>query len=134
MAVIEKPIKLKGSKGEADVVAIFDSGATYSCIQPKLAEKLGITEPLPEPKHFGTAEARVSLDFNLDGYTFSDEFMVIPGLSDPVIIGAKTLQAWRMKLDFENDEVIIDPRVTKLRLLCLHQARGVTAPFKRRKD
>jgi len=43
--------------------------------------------------------------------------MVIPGLSDPVIIGAATLQKWRMKLDFENDEIIIDPRVTKLRLL-----------------
>jgi hypothetical protein len=43
--------------------------------------------------------------------------MLIPGLSEPVIIGAKTLQAWRMKLDFEHDEVVIDPRVTKLRLM-----------------
>jgi hypothetical protein len=38
--------------------------------------------------------------------------MVIPGLSDPVIIGAKTFQKKRMELDFENHEVIIDPRVT----------------------
>ena len=125
MAVIEKKIKLKGSKGEEEVVAIFDSGATYSCIQPELAKRLEILLALPEPKHFGTAELgsevvakeRVSLDFMLNGFTFSDEFMVIQNLSDQVIIGAKTLQAWRMKLDFENDEVIIDPRVTKLRLL-----------------
>jgi hypothetical protein len=125
MAVIEKKIKLKGSKGEGDVVAIFDSGATYSCIHPKIASKLEILLPLPEPKHFGTAESgsevvakeRVSLDFLLDGYTFSDEFMVIQNLSYQVIIGAATLQKWRMKLDFENDEVIIDPRVTNLRLL-----------------
>ena len=125
MAVIEKQIKLRGSKGEADVVAVFDSGATYSCIHPDLAKKLGKTEFLPEPKHFGTAKEkmtvtakkRISLDFNLNGYTFSDEFMVIPNLSDDVIIGAATLQKWRLKLDFENDEVIIDPKVTKLRLL-----------------
>ncbi|RKX68691.1 hypothetical protein DRP53_10200 [candidate division WOR-3 bacterium] len=125
--VIEKRIVLKGSKGKEEITAVFDSGATYSCIQPELAENLGVTEPLPAPKHFGTAEKkrkvtareRVSLDFDLNGYTFSDEFMVIPGLSDPVIIGAKTLQAWRMKLDFENDEIIIDPRATKLRLLML---------------
>ena len=125
MAVIEKKIKLIGSKGKANVIAIFDSGATYSCIQPELAKKLGITEPLPSAKHFGTAKKKIKvtarqavrLDFCLNGYTFSDEFMVITGLSDVVIIGAKTLQAWRMKLDFENDEVIIDPRVTKLRLL-----------------
>jgi hypothetical protein len=30
---------------------------------------------------------------------------------------AATLEKWRMKLDFEHDEVIIDPRVTHLRLL-----------------
>ncbi len=48
---------------------------------------------------------------------FSDEFMVIEDLSEPVIIGAATLQKWGMKLDFENDAVIIDPRTTKLRLI-----------------
>lgn len=125
MAVIEKKIRLNGSKGGEDAVAIFDSGSSYSCIQPKLAKRLGVIESLPKPKNFGTAEKKrtitakeaVRLDFDLNGYTFSDEFMVIPDLSDPVIIGAATLQKWRMKLNFETDEVIIDPRVTKLRLL-----------------
>ena len=125
MAVIEKEIRLVGSKGEETVNAIFDSGSTYSCIQPQLAEKLGMIEPLPEPMDFGTAKEgeklsateATRLNFYLDGYRFSDEFMLIRGLSEPVIIGAKTLQAWRLKLNFETDEVIIDPRVTKLRLL-----------------
>ena len=125
MAVITKQIKLVGSKGSKESEAIFDSGATYSCIQPELAEKLGMIEPLPERMEFGTAkegeklatEKRITLNFYLDGYRFSDEFMLIPGLSEPVIIGAATLQKWRMKLDFENDEVLIDPRVTKLRIL-----------------
>lgn len=84
MAVIEKRIRLKGSKGEA---AIFDSRSTYSCIKPALAQKLGMVEPLPKPMDFGTAKE-----------------------------GA-ILQKWRLKLDFEHDEVIIDPRVTKLRFL-----------------
>jgi hypothetical protein len=59
----------------------------------------------------------LSWRFHLDGYRFSDEFMVIPGLSEQLIVGAKTMQAWRFKLDFEAGEVIIDPRVTRLRLL-----------------
>jgi len=59
----------------------------------------------------------VTLDFHLDGYRFSDEFMVIPDLSSQLIIGAATMQKWRFKLDFEAEEVIIDPRVTRLRLL-----------------
>ncbi|MFQ6015465.1 MAG: retropepsin-like aspartic protease [Anaerolineae bacterium] len=125
MAIIQKPIRLVGSKGSQEEVAIFDSGSTYSCIQPELAEKLAHVEPLPEPMDFGTAKEgetlsateRVTLNFYLDGYRFSDEFMLIPGLSEAVIIGAKTLQGWRMKLDFEADAVIIDPRVTHLRLL-----------------
>jgi len=69
MAVIEKELRLAGSKGERKVKAIFDSGSTYSCIEPELAEELAMVDPLPEP------------------------------------------------MDFETDEVIIDPRVTKLRLL-----------------
>jgi hypothetical protein len=125
MAIIQKLIRLVGSKGSREEVVIFDSGSTYSCIQPELAKELEIIIPLPEPMDFGTAKdgetltvtERVSLNFYLDGYRFSDEFMLIPGLSEAVIIGAKTLQGWRMKLDFEADEVIIDPRVTHLRLL-----------------
>ncbi|MCL5020881.1 MAG: hypothetical protein M1339_04290 [Bacteroidetes bacterium] len=64
-----------------------------------------------------TATHRITLNFHLGGYRFSDEFMLISELSESVIIGAATLQKWRMKLDFEADEVVIDPRVTKLRLM-----------------
>ncbi|MGA9351136.1 MAG: retropepsin-like aspartic protease [Anaerolineae bacterium] len=125
MAIIEKEIKLVGSKGEHELTGLFDSGATYSCIDRDLAKKLEMLTPLPIPISLETAEKgsavkvteRVTLDFHLDGYRFSDEFMVIPGLSSQLIIGAKTMQAWRFKLDFEADEVIIDPRVTRLRLL-----------------
>lgn len=125
MAVIQKTIKLAGSLGSREELALFDSGASYSFIEPKIARELGHVEPMPEPRMFGTARNgdqltatdRVSLDFYLEGYRFSDEFMLIPDLSEAVIIGAATLQKWRMKLDFEADEVIIDPRVTKLRLM-----------------
>jgi len=125
MAIIEKEIKLVGSKGEHVLVGLFDSGATYSCLDRDLAKGLGVLEPLPSPLSLETAEAgrtvqvkeAVRLDFHLDGYRFSDEFMVIPDLSSQLIIGAATMQKWRFKLDFEADEVIIDPRVTRLRLL-----------------
>ncbi len=125
MAIIEKEIKLVGSKGEHVLVGLFDSGATYSCLDRDLAKGLGVLEPLPSPLSLETAEAgrtvqvkeAVRLDFHLDGYRFSDEFMVIPGLSGRLIVGAATMQKWRFKLDFEADEVIIDPRVTRLRLL-----------------
>jgi hypothetical protein len=125
MSVIEKNIKLEGSKGKKTVLTLFDGGATYSCIQKELAEKLANLEPLPKVREFGTAKKKIGLkakyavrlDFYINSDRFSDEFMVINGLSDKVIIGAATLQKWRMKLDFENDEIIYDPRVTKLRIV-----------------
>ena len=118
-------IKLKGSKGEEAVLALFDSGATYSCIHVELAKKLATLEPLPEVLKFETAEdehkleatSHISIMFYLNGDRFSDEFMVVDKSSEKVIIGAKTLQSWRMKLDFENDEVLYDPKVTRLRIL-----------------
>ncbi|MFB0546794.1 MAG: retropepsin-like aspartic protease [Anaerolineae bacterium] len=125
MAVIGKEIRLVGSKGERELVGLFDSGATYSCLDRRLVEELEILTPLRDPLLLETAQTRVMvevreavrLDFYLEGYRFSDEFMVIPGLSEQLIIGASTMQKWRFKLDFEAEEVIIDPRVTKLRLL-----------------
>jgi len=125
MAVIIKKIKLKGSKGEAEKEALFDSGATYSCLHPELAKSLEIVAPLPEPMEFRTAKqgeyvnaiGRVSLNFYIGEYRFTDEFMIIDDLDNGVIIGAATLQKWRLKLDFENDEIIIDPKVTKLYLI-----------------
>jgi len=116
MAAIIKEIRLKGSKGEAFREAIFDPGSTYSRLSPKLAEKLEVMTPLPEPMEFATAEegrtvlaqGAVRLNFYIGEYRFSDEF------SDGVIIGAAALQKWRLKLDFEHDEIIVDPKVTKL--------------------
>jgi hypothetical protein len=125
MAVLEKKIRLKGSKGEEELEVLFDSGATYSCIQKELAEKLANLESLPEAMEFGTAEEGttlqanhgVRLNFYINGDRFSDEFMVLEDLSEKAIIGAATLQKWRMKLDFEHDEIIYDPKVTKLRII-----------------
>ena len=148
MTIIAKEIELVGSKGREKVIGLFDSGATYSCIKRELAEKLGVIEILPEPIEFETAKEgenvetkeHMSLIFYLNGYRFSDEFMVLPELShslqgmerqrrsERLIIGAKTMQAWRLKLDFEHEDVIIDPGVTRIRLLLLQMmlAKGIT--------
>jgi predicted aspartyl protease len=122
---IERKIKLVGSKGEKEVSALFDSGATYSMLPPEVAKELEILIPLPEPLSFGTAKEgeevsakeRVVLNFYVDDFRFTDEFMVVEELSEEAIIGVATLQKWRIKLDFEHDRIICDPRTQKLRLV-----------------
>ena len=124
MGVIFNRIKLVGSKGEKKIEAMYDSGASFSFIKTDLAKKLGIIEKLPKPKEFETAEnnrkiivtERVTLDFFIEGINLSDEFFIADNLSEEVIIGAATMQKWRLKLDFEHDRVLVDQRVTRLML------------------
>ncbi len=125
MGIITKQIRLVGSRGEHERNGLFDTGASYSFIPRDIAERLATLEPLPQPMSFEMAQRgatmtvreRVVLDFGIDGYRFSDEFLVLEDLSEDVIIGPKTMQAWRLKLDMEREGIIIDPSVTRLRFI-----------------
>ncbi len=64
--------------------------------------------------HYGKIENTLRSDFYFNDIRLSDEFMVVPDLSEDAIIGGNTMQKWRIKLDFEHDTVIVDPRVAKL--------------------
>jgi len=123
--IIRKELLFEGSKGELNMVAMFDSGATYSCITPEKAEKIAVLLTIRHPfkvqtaskGHFIVINNVVRLDFYIGKSHFSDEFIVVPNLSEDVIIGAATLQKWRFHLDFEHDDVIFDPAVTKIQLM-----------------
>lgn len=125
MSVIKQPVLYLGLKGEKKLYTLFDSGANLSCINPELLKEietptgLGVIRKLATASegHFIEIKEAVRLDFFIDDILLSDEFLVVPGLSEEAIIGAATLQKWRIKLDFENDKVIVDPKVAKLQLV-----------------
>ena len=66
--------------------------------------------------HYLKINHRITVDFYIDDVRLSDEFFVIPGLSEDAILGVNTFQKWRIKLDFEHDTVIVDPKVAKAML------------------
>jgi hypothetical protein len=125
MSIIRIPMLFVGSQGEKTMMALFDSGANLSCINPEMLENLEIPSQLRRIRQIGTASAHhyievsqaVRLDFYQEDVLLSDEFLVVPGLSEEVIIGAATMQKWRMKLDFEHDTVHVDPKVAKMQLV-----------------
>ncbi len=127
--VLRFPLLFEGSKSSKKPYALFDSGATYSCINEDIAGQLEIFTALHTPLKLATASEhvfmeinqRVTLDFYKDDIRLSDEFLVVSNLSEEVIIGATTMQKWRIKLDFEHDTIIIDPKVAKLILINLTQ-------------
>lgn len=125
MSVIKLPLLYVGSNGEKRLYTLFDSGANLSCISPEFVTELGIAVSLGRERKIATAseahfiiiKERILLDFYIEDVLLSDEFLVVPGLSEEAIIGAATLQKWRIKLDFEHDTVHVDPKVAKMQLI-----------------
>ncbi len=125
MSVLKLPLLFVGSQGEKNLYALFDSGANLSCIDKNHLENLEAPVSLGRPRRLATASEghfievkdAVRLDFYINDILLSDEFLVVPNLSEEVIIGAATLQKWRIKLNFEDDRVEVDPKVAKLQLI-----------------
>ena len=126
--VLEHDITLIGSRGRRRCRALFDSGASYSLIRPDIAEEIEIPVPIPDPENwvFETAQAglmmraiyRVPVNFRFDDSEarFTDEFIVLEGLAEEVIVGATTLQKWRITLDFGADEIHYRKTAERLRV------------------
>ena len=124
MGLIVKKLRVAGDKGERRVQVLFDSGAGASFIRRDVAERIATTLKLPSPKTFtlgdGVGRLRVNetaiLYLYIEGVEISDNFIVAPRLADEVIMGANTMQKWRIKLDLEDERVIIDKRMARLLL------------------
>lgn len=125
MSIIKVPILFEGQKDSKILYALFDSGANMSCINSELAKSLGDPVSLLRPRKLSTAseghymeiQEAMILEFTINDVLLFDDFLLVPGLSEEVIIGADTFQRFKIKLDFENDTVIIDPKVAKLQVI-----------------
>ena len=129
MSIIKQPLLFAGSLGDKHIYTLYDSGANLSCIHPD--QVVGLEKPshLGRTRMIGTASEghfievthAVRLDFYMDDVLLSDEFLIVPGLSEDAIIGAATMQKWRIKLDFEYDKAIVDPKVAQMLLVSVRE-------------
>lgn len=125
MLDIKLHLLFAGSKGEKNLCTLFDNGANLSCINPDCIEDLQQPVRLGRTRHLSTKEEghyieireAICLDFYLNDVLLSDEFLIVPNLSEEVIIGAATLRKWRIKLNFETGKVEVNPRVAQLQLI-----------------
>ena len=61
------------------------------------------------------SESTGVLSVEVEGFNLFWHFLVVPNLSEELIIGADFLQRWKIKLDPER--IIIDPKALKLKLV-----------------
>jgi hypothetical protein len=125
MGLIVKEVEIAGDKGTKKVKALFDSGAFLSLARRSVVQNVATEVKMPRSVSFqlGDGEGRltterwVPLFITVKGVEISDNVVVVDKLAEELIIGAGTLQKWRIKLDLENDDVLIDPRVAELKLI-----------------
>jgi len=121
MSIIKIPMLYVGSRGEKLLYTLFDSGANLSCIHPdhlggiEAPSNIGRTRKLATASegHYIEVKEVVRLDFYINDVWLSDEFLIVAELSEEAVIGVATMQKWRIKLDFEHDQVIVDPKVVR---------------------
>ena len=126
MGIIRLPLLFRGTKNDKYIYSLFDSGAKYSFLRKDIAEQLEDLMVLNKPLKMATADSGNFLEVRYATRTFfsvsndvelSDEFYVIEELSEEAVIGALTMQKWKMKLDFEHDRVEVDPRMAKMQII-----------------
>jgi hypothetical protein len=122
--ILARTLHGEGSNGPAALETPLDSGATYSCIRPDLAEKREAVRPLPRALGFETAsegafvrvENRVTVDFHLNDLRLTDELRVVPKVSGDAILGATTMQKRTIRLEFEQEAILTDSGAARMNL------------------
>lgn len=123
MGLVYKQVKLTGPKASKEFTALMDTGASESFIRREEAQVIATPYKMPEPMTLELGKGELKADeaiftyLDLDGVRLHWTFIVVPDLTEQVIIGADFFQRWKIKLDPETERIIFDPKALKLKLV-----------------
>jgi hypothetical protein len=125
MGLISKQLEVIGDKQKIKVQALFDTGASASFIRKNLADQIATVVRMPSPWMFilGDGKGRVQaehclhVDIIIKSIRIFHQLIAVKDLGEEMIIGADILQRWRIKLNPEREDILIDKRVTELKLM-----------------
>ena len=121
MGIIRKKLWVTGRKGRRCLSVLFDSGSSFSLINDRIADLIGIrdewTEPITCHAAVGAFTCRefIAADIKIRRHRPFGILTIVRDLTEEVIIGADFLQRWHIKLDPFRRRVIVDPRELQLR-------------------
>ena len=124
MGLIYRQLDIIGNLGQRQAKVLFDTGASRSFVQKEIAQQIGTIAPLSRPITFSVADGNVIraeegifTEVVLDGNSLYSHFIVVPDLAEEIILGADFMQAWKISLYPEREEVTIDPDALRLILI-----------------
>jgi len=123
MGLIYKQVRFRGVKKAKRLKTLMDTGASLSLIRAAEAREIGapLKTPIPLRLEFGKGSTQVRellpAAVKLDKYNILWHFYAVPGLTEEAIIGADFFRHYRIKLDPKTEELIIDPKYLKAKLV-----------------
>ena len=121
MSRVFEQVKVRSNKGESQVKALFDTGASRTFIRSDVATKIGDLVELSRPRvaTLGDGENKIEikhqilLEIALDDYFISADADVSPKLAHELIIGASTMQEWGIAVEPKEEKVVVkDPKTS----------------------
>ncbi len=123
MKPLNKPVTLLGTLGTKTFSALIDPNAEWSLIRRDEAIHIAPPTTLAIPITVKLDKITIQIDeamvseVKLNGHRMYGTFIIVPKLTEELIIGADFLQSWKIKLDQETEEIVIDPSALQLQLI-----------------
>lgn len=125
MSRVFEEVKVKSNKGQSQIKALFDTGASRTFIRSDVATKIGDLVELSRPRvaALGDGENKIEikhqilLEIALDDYFISADADVSARLAHELIIGASTMQEWGIAVEPKEEKVVIKDRKTSFELV-----------------
>jgi len=100
----------------AEVRAVIDSGSHPTVIQENCVPKGTIVLPYAKPEVLATTAkggrlkviGETVFEIRLEGSRIRDNVLIVPDLSQQMLIGVKTMQAWDITIGNKNGETTVE--------------------------
>jgi predicted aspartyl protease len=120
---IYRALKIKSSKGELTVKALFDTGASFTVVRKDVAEKIGHILPT-NVKEVTLADGKtrlkvlgyIPISTVLEGSPINDIAYVIDELAEELIIGVKVMEFYDIKFDPSANKIIVGKNYSSFEL------------------
>jgi predicted aspartyl protease len=111
---IYRVLRVRSSKGELAVKALFDTGASFTVVRRDVAEKIGHILPtdvrevtLTDGKTKLKVLGYIPISTVLEGSPIDDIAYVIEELAEELIVGVRVMEFYDIKLDPSTNRIIV---------------------------
>jgi predicted aspartyl protease len=120
---VYRSLKIRSSKGELIMKALFDTGASFTVVKKDVAEKVGHILPT-DVKEVTLADGRTKLkvlgyipiSMTLEGSPIDDIAYVIEDLAEELIIGVRVMEFYDIKLDPSKNKIVVGKNYSSFEL------------------